>query len=72
MKQATLKHALTTTVNNLKLIYIRLHLHLVARSRMSGAIPLLHLYAFMAWTRTTLPCCSPPYLYLLKVIYTAT
>ena len=28
------------------------HLHLVPRLRMSGAVPLLHLYAFMEWTRT--------------------
>jgi hypothetical protein len=31
------------------------HFHLVQRLRISGAIPLLPLYAFMAWTRTTLP-----------------
>ena len=30
------------------------HLHLVQRLRMSGAIPLLHLYAFMDYTETTL------------------
>jgi hypothetical protein len=29
-------------------------LHLVLRSRMSGAIPLPHLYTFMVWTGTTL------------------
>ena len=31
------------------------HLNLVPRLRMSGAIPLLVLYTFMAWTGTTLP-----------------
>jgi hypothetical protein len=31
------------------------HLHLVPRLRMSGAVPLLTLCAFMAWTRKTLP-----------------
>lgn len=30
-------------------------LHLLPRSRMNGAIPLLPVYAFMAWTKTTLP-----------------
>jgi hypothetical protein len=32
------------------------HLNLVPRLRMSGAIPLLPIYAFMACTRTTVPC----------------
>lgn len=31
------------------------HLHLVLRLRVSGALPLLPLYAFMTQTRTTLP-----------------
>jgi hypothetical protein len=31
------------------------YLHIVPRLRMTGAIPLLPLYAFMAWLRTTLP-----------------
>jgi hypothetical protein len=31
------------------------HLDLVPKLRMSGATPLLPLYAFMAWTGTTLP-----------------
>jgi len=31
------------------------HLHLVPRLRMSGAVPLLPLHAFMVWTRITLP-----------------
>ena len=31
------------------------NLHLVLRLRMSGAIPLLSLYTFMAWTGATLP-----------------
>jgi hypothetical protein len=31
------------------------HLHLVLKVRMRGAIPLLHLYAFMAWKGTTSP-----------------
>ena len=31
--------------------YTFTHLHLVPRLRMSGAVPLLPLYAFMAWTR---------------------
>jgi hypothetical protein len=31
------------------------HLHLVPRLRMSGAIPLLPLYDFMAWTETKFP-----------------
>ena len=30
------------------------HIHLVPRLRMSGAVPLLPLYAFMAWTGKTL------------------
>jgi hypothetical protein len=30
------------------------HLHLVQRLRMSGAVPLFLLYAFMAWTRKLL------------------
>jgi hypothetical protein len=30
-------------------------LHLALRLRMSGAIPLLLLYAFLAWTGATLP-----------------
>jgi hypothetical protein len=30
------------------------HLHLVPRLRMSGALPLLHLYVFVAWARTAL------------------
>jgi hypothetical protein len=32
------------------------NLHVMWRLRMSGAVPLLPLYAFMAWTGTTLPC----------------
>jgi hypothetical protein len=35
------------------------HLHLVPRLRMNGAIPLLPLYAFMAWTGTALPLPFP-------------
>ena len=31
------------------------YLHLAPRLRMSGAIPLLPVYAFMAWTGTALP-----------------
>jgi hypothetical protein len=31
------------------------HQHLVAKLRMSGAVPLFHLHAFMAWTWKTLP-----------------
>ena len=31
------------------------HLHLAPRVRMSGAVPVLPLYAFMAWTGETLP-----------------
>ena len=34
------------------------HLHLVPRLRMSGAIPLLPLYAFRVWTGKTLPLIS--------------
>jgi hypothetical protein len=34
--------------------------HLVFRSRMSGAIPVLSLYAFMAWTRKTSPVLQLP------------
>jgi hypothetical protein len=30
-------------------VKITTHLHLVTKSRISGAIPLLPLYAFMAW-----------------------
>jgi len=32
---------------------LTIYLHLVPNVRMSGAIPLLPLYAFMAWKRTT-------------------
>jgi len=31
------------------------NLHLMPRLSMSGFIPLLHLYAFMAWTEKTIP-----------------
>ena len=34
------------------------HSHLVLRLRMGGAIPLFLLYAFVAWTRKTLPFLS--------------
>jgi len=34
------------------------HKYQVPRLRMSGAIDLLSLYAFMAWTGTVLPCIS--------------
>ena len=30
-------------------------IHLASRLRMSGAVPIFPLYAFMAWTGTTLP-----------------
>ena len=33
------------------------HLHLVPRLKMSGAVPLLLIYAFIAWTGKTLPFC---------------
>jgi hypothetical protein len=39
------------------------HLQLVPRLRMNGAIPLLPLYAFMAWTGEELPLLT---LHLLK------
>jgi hypothetical protein len=42
------------------------HLHLVPRLRMSGAIPVLPLYAFMVWTGKTLPSL---YVFLLHVIW---
>jgi len=46
-------HVLSWGVNPLDVI-ITNRLHLVLRLRMSGAIPLLSLYAFIAWTGTTL------------------
>jgi hypothetical protein len=33
------------------------HLHLVPRLRIGGAVPVFPLYAFITWTRTTLPFC---------------
>ena len=33
------------------------HLHLVWGLRMSGAVPLLPIYVFIAWTRKNLPFC---------------
>jgi hypothetical protein len=35
------------------------HLHVVPRLRMSGAVPLLPLCAFMVWTGQTLPVPLP-------------
>jgi hypothetical protein len=51
------------------------HLHLVPRSRMSGSIPLLPLYAFKAWTGTNLALmdlvcfCVRVLFYMLKSLY---
>ena len=39
------------------------HLHLVPKLRVSGAIPLLHLHAFMDWTEITLLCTAQNYRY---------
>jgi hypothetical protein len=36
-----------------------LNIHLVPRLRINGALPLLPLYAFMAWTGKTLPSILP-------------
>ena len=41
-------------------------LHLVPRLRMSGAVPVLPLYAFMVWTGKTL---ASVYIFLLHVIW---
>jgi len=35
------------------------HLHLAPKLRMSGAMPLLPLYAFVTWTVNTLPFLLP-------------
>ena len=40
---------------NCRSLKLTTHLHLVPRLRMSGAIPLLPLYAFVAWTGKALP-----------------
>ena len=36
-------------------VKLTIHLHLVPVLRMSAAMPLLPMYAFMSWTETTLP-----------------
>jgi len=36
-------------------VQFTIHLPLMQRLRVSGAIPLLNLYAFMPWMETTLP-----------------
>jgi hypothetical protein len=45
------------------------HSHLDLRLRMSGAIPLFLLYAFVAWTRKTLPFLSEDLLASLQGNY---
>jgi hypothetical protein len=40
-------------------------LHVAPKLRMSGVIPLLHQYAFMAWTETTLLVRVKPMFWLL-------
>jgi len=37
----------------IRVVTFATHPHLVLNLRMSGAIPLFRLYAFMAWTETT-------------------
>jgi hypothetical protein len=48
-------------LHNLIVMHVTLF-HLMSSLRMSGAIPLFPLYAFMAWTRKTLPILVTCYL----------
>ena len=57
-------------------VMLTAHLHLALRSRMSGAIPLLVQYAFVAWTGTNLPfqrrypiCAVNTYISITKIAF---